>query len=174
LGKEAATAVVGFLVSPLRIHPDDAVFPARCYRCGDAATTSVDIERWRGVDLLVLRWGTTYEVTVPACRGCRNRRRFGLVAWRALLLALLAVPLGAVAFGRGLGWGELAYALGSLLGLPAVVLVWWIPKGAGPAFDRRFDALAIVDVHPDDGTVELLFRDDGLRADVASLSEAAR
>jgi len=147
------------------------VFPARCCRCGRAAATTCQVSTSRGIWLLFTTLWTTATVMVPACKWCKTKRSVaGILSLLFLLLAMMAGIIAIFVFGmdRG-GQGITLAALAVFL-----VLMWILLRSMDGLLDAHFVGVRAISMSKTVQTITLRFRDAGMAATVAELTERRR
>ncbi len=160
-------------MTSLTLTPEKARFPARCIHCGATPTRAITLESWRGIDILYVRWGRSCEIDAPACGRCASRRLRRRIAWFTGIIMMLLLFIGVgVGLVEGFGKGSEPFVLPPLIILAVAYLFYMrsrelelFQRCFSPVWLRRFDRKA--------NTVEICFRDDALRTDVAALSGLA-
>lgn len=142
-------------------------FPAACVGCGGAADSHLEVDFWRGVDLIAISYGRTVDLQAPACEHCASQARwrriglvFGIAASIVLGVGILVAVLGP----------DLPSAVLAALMLGALGVLWWGRTRANRDLDRWFGPLAILDWDEPRGEIIVGFRDPQLAAQVAVLS----
>jgi hypothetical protein len=147
------------------------VFPAKCCRCGRAAGTTCQVSLSRSIWLLFTTVSTTATVTVPVCKWCKTKRSVAGIL--SLLFLLLAIVAGIIAiFALGVSRGGPAITLAAL-GVFGVVM-WVLGRSMDGLLDGRFVGVRAVSMSKNVQTITLRFRDAGMAATVAALTERRR
>jgi len=146
-------------------------FPPQCCRCGRAAGTTCEVSLSRSIWLLFTTVSTTATVAVPACNWCKTKRSVaGILSLLFLLLAILAGIIVIFVFGMDRGGPGITLAA---LGVFAV-LMWIVGRSMDGLLDGRFVGVRAVSMSKNVQTITLRFRDAGMAATVAELTERRR
>jgi hypothetical protein len=164
-GESPAAPAVGKNVTLLLAYVS---FPARCCGCGRPPTAACPVTAMRSVFLLFVTLQTTATVFVPACNWCKMKRRVAGVLSLLFLMLTIMGGIGAIAL---LAFHEPALLL---LLVPFLVSTWFLGKSLDGVLDRRCFGLRAVTMSRNVQTITLRFRDAGLAATVAALTERRR
>ncbi len=148
-----------------------ATFPLRCVHCGRPPTATRPVSISRSIGLLGAGFSRTATVSVPVCRRCERVR--SAVGPLAFLLYFVTLVGGIVAAAVYVKPPAGARIVGAIL----VVYLFsaaFLGRRAGGVLDRIFLGVRASRMSKDGQMITLRFRDAGLAATVAELTERRR